>query len=61
MPKQPMYPVLHPDQEPTLEEMATHNLAHAAEALQTIADRLDGLCAIGERISQHLFDLKRGR
>jgi len=55
----PLWPDLSVDESPTPEEVTAHNLACIAESLEMVADRLEQLCAIGERVSQHLFDLKR--
>lgn len=49
-----VYPRLPTDNEPSLEELNAHNLAMIAESLQA-------LTSIAERISGHLFDMKRGR
>lgn len=56
---EPIFPKINPDDEPALDEINAHNLAVVAERLGTIADRLDGLCGNTERISSHLFDMKR--
>lgn len=56
---EPIYPRLDPDQEPALDEVSAHNLAYIGGELNRLNDVLERGVELLERISGHLFDMKR--
>lgn len=58
MPARIEWPIIDPDQGPRDGQTIAHNLGVIADRLETVAERLDNLTGVLERVSEHLYDLK---